>query len=289
MIVDAHQHFWRLDRSDYGWLQPQLGILYRDYLPQDFEPLLGANDVGATVLVQAAATENETRYLLELATAHPFIAGVVGWVEFEADDAAQRMAALVACGHGRLKGLRPMLQDIADPQWILKPQLDAAFAAMIEQDLTFDALATPQLLRPVMERLRRHPDLRAIIDHAGKPDIAGGAFSLWAEDIARLAGETAACCKLSGLLTEAHAGAGVDALDRYVAHVFACFGPKRVVWGSDWPVLNRASDYGRWLAVARELVRRHAPGYETEVFGTNAIALYGLEAGLIATASTARP
>jgi len=134
MIVDAHQHFWRLDRSDYGWLQPQLGILYRDYLPQDFEPLLGANDVGATVLVQAAATENETRYLLELATAHPFIAGVVGWVEFEADDAAQRMAALVACGHGRLKGLRPMLQDIADPQWILRPQLDAAFAAFTTSD-----------------------------------------------------------------------------------------------------------------------------------------------------------
>jgi len=97
-----------------------------------------------------------------------------------------------------------------------------------------------------------------------------------------LAGETAACCKLSGLLTEAHAGAGVDALDRYVAHVFACFGPKRVVWGSDWPVLNRASDYGRWLAVARELVRRHAPGCEPEVFGTNAVAFYGLEAGVIA-------
>ena len=117
MIVDAHQHFWRVDRSDYGWLQPQLGALYRDYLPQHLAPLLKANDVSATVLVQAAATEDETHYLLELAATCPFVAAVVGWVELDAPNAPERIRALVGCSGGRLKGLRPMLQDIADPNW----------------------------------------------------------------------------------------------------------------------------------------------------------------------------
>lgn len=278
MIVDAHQHFWRLDRGDYDWLQPQLGVLYRDYLPQHLAPLLDANGVDATVLVQAAATEDETHYLLELAGAQPFVAGVVGWIEFDAPNAPERIRALVDSSSGRLKGLRPMLQDIADPNWVLQPRLDASFEAMIDQRLTFDALVKPQHLKAVLHRLHQHPRLKAVIDHAGKPDIAGRGFFEWAEDIERLASETSVCCKLSGLVTEAGADAELEALDRYVAHVLACFGPKRVLWGSDWPVLNGVCSYGEWLALARELVERHASGHEAGVFGTNAVAFYSLSA-----------
>lgn len=277
MIVDAHQHFWRLDRGDYGWLQPSLGALYRNYLPQDLAPLLKTSNVDATVLVQAAATEGETRYLLELGADCPFVRGVVGWVDFERHDAPQRTAAMVAAGNGLLKGLRPMIHDIVDPEWVLRPQLDPAFDAMVEHDLSFDALVRPQHLNALRKRLQRHPDLRIVIDHAGKPDIAGEAFSTWADDMRRLAQETAAQCKLSGLLTQAGGDAGVEELDSYAAHVFACFGPKRVLWGSDWPVLNSVCDYGRWLALARDLVKRHAPGNEAAVFGANAIAFYSLE------------
>ena len=277
MIVDAHQHFWRLDRGDYGWLQPSLGALYRDYLPQELAPMLKTSNVDATVLVQAAATEGETRYLLELAAECPFVKGVVGWVDFERNDAPQRIAAMVAAGNGLLKGLRPMIQDIVDPEWVLRPQLNPAFNAMVEHGLSFDALVRPRHLSGLRERLQQHPSLRCVIDHAGKPDIAGDAFSAWADEMYRLAQDTEARCKLSGLLTEAGDDAGVEELELYAAHVFACFGPKRVLWGSDWPVLNNVCDYGQWLALAHELVKRHAPGNEAAVFGANAITFYSLD------------
>lgn len=278
-LIDAHQHFWRLDRGDYGWLTPEAGALYRDWQPADLEPLLAAHGVRATMLVQAAPTEAETEYLLRLARDHAFIAGVVGWSDFEAADAPRRIAALAAHGEGHLRGLRPMVQDIADPGWLARPDLDPAFAAMARHGLVFDALVRPRHLAPLHARLLRHPDLRAVIDHSGKPDIAGGGFDGWARDIAALARDTGAYCKLSGLLSEAGEGAGASTLDRYVAHMLACFGPTRVLWGSDWPVLNLCGDYGGWLALARDLVRRHAPEAEARVFGGNAAILYGLDNG----------
>lgn len=277
MIVDAHQHFWQLDRGDYGWLKPELDPLYRDYLPQHLSPQLDACQVQATVLVQAAPTEAETRYLLDLAAETDFVAGVVGWVDMEAPGAPRRIADLVAYGNGNLKGLRPMVQDIADPRWLLRPTLDAAFEAMIDHDLVFDALVLPRHLQTLQARLLRHPKLRVVLDHAGKPDIAGMDFSSWAEDVSQLARELPLLhCKLSGLLTQADDGAGVDELEPYVAHLFRNFGPQRVLWGSDWPVLNLASDYQRWWQLAQELVRRHAAGHEQLVFGATAVRLYGL-------------
>jgi L-fuconolactonase len=278
MIVDAHQHFWRPDRGDYGWLRPADSVLYRDYLPRDLAPLIAAGPVQATVLVQAAPTEAETRYLLDLAAQAGFVAGVVGWVDMDAPGASRRIADLVAYGRGKLKGLRPMVQDIADPRWLLKPALDPAFEAMIEHGLVFDALVSPRQLQTLQARLLRHPGLRAVLDHAGKPDIAGGEFSHWADDVAQLARELPRLhCKLSGLLTQAGEGAGVDELNPYVAHLFEHFGPQRLMWGSDWPVLNLSSDYGRWLDLAQALVRRHAPGHEQDVFGATAIGFYGLD------------
>lgn len=276
-LVDAHQHFWRLSRGDYAWLTPELRALYRDFEPGDLAPLLAANNVAATVLVQAAATEQETHFLVELARKHSFIKGVVGWTDFAAPDAAQRIAALGAASGGVLKGLRPMIQDIADPDWVQRPELDAAFAAMIAHDLAFDALVKPAHIPALLARLARHPLLRTVIDHAAKPDIAHGGFDAWAPSLERLARETGAYCKLSGLLTEARPGATLDDLAPYVEHVLACFGPERVLWGSDWPVLDLASDYPGWLDMARRLVGRYAPGFEAKVFGETAAQLYRLE------------
>ena len=276
-LVDAHQHFWRLSRGDYAWLTPELRALYRDFEPGDLAPLLAANNVAATVLVQAAATEEETHFLVELARKHSFIKGVVGWTDFAAPDAAQRIAALAAASGGVLKGLRPMIQDIADPDWVQRPELDAAFAAMIAHDLAFDALVKPAHIPALLARLARHPLLRTVIDHAAKPDITHGGFDAWAPSLERLARETGAYCKLSGLLTEARPGATLDDLAPYVEHVLACFGPERVLWGSDWPVLDLASDYPGWLDMARRLVSRYAPGFEAKVFGETAAQLYRLE------------
>jgi L-fuconolactonase len=277
MIIDAHQHFWSLPRADYGWLTPAAGVLYRDYLPRDLAPILKDHEVQTTLLVQAAPTEAETRFLFELAGAHVFIGGVIGWVDFEASDAAQRIAALAASGGGKLKGLRPMVQDLDDPDWLARPSLDAAFEAMTAHGLVFEALVRPRHLGPLRQRLLRHPRLRAVLDHAGKPDIAGGGLVSWAAELGRLARDTPICCKLSGLLNEAAGRHAEDDLLPYVSQVFDGFGPERILWGSDWPVLNAVATYGEWLALSRALVERCAPGRAAQVFAGTARRLYQLE------------
>ena len=241
--VDAHQHFWRLERGDYAWLTPRQGSLYRDFVPDDLLAELAGCEVRATVLVQAAATEAETRFLFDLARGHPSIAGVVGWVDFEASDVRERIRSLVHEGDGKLKGLRPMIQDISDPDWLDRSSLDAAFDAMLDHELAFDALVTPRHLAVLTRRLQNHPTLEAVLDHAGKPDIAGRAFEPWAAQIEQLARTTSIHCKLSGLLTQAGPDAGIADLEPFVAHLFACFGVERIMWGSDWPVVTLRATY----------------------------------------------
>lgn len=274
--VDSHVHFWRLSRGDYSWLTPAAGSLYRDFHPAEIASLIGACGIQSVVAVQAAASEAETRYLFELARSHPFIAGVVGWVDFESADVAARIGRLIADGHGCLKGLRPMVQDIADPDWLARPQLDRAFEALIEHDLVFDALVTPRHVRLLTDRLQSHPTLRAVVDHGAKPDSRAASLATWRKEMEELAATTAAFCKLSGLVTEgAEKPAGAE-LEGLMIFLLRTFGPERICWGSDWPVLMTRAGYPEWFAAAFECVRRHAPGYEAAIFGDNAVRLYGL-------------
>ncbi|MFC6840734.1 amidohydrolase family protein [Xanthomonas theicola] len=275
-VVDAHVHFWQLARGDYDWLAPDFAALYRDFVPDDLIAALDAHGVGAVIAVQAAQTEAESRYLLQLARAQPRIAGVVGWVDFEAGDVAARIAALCAEGDGLLKGLRPMVQDLADPQWLARPRLDSAFDAMLRYDLAFDALVRPLQLPALQVRLQRHPQLRVVLDHAAKPVIGGAGFAAWADGLAQLAQYQNVLCKLSGLLTELPADADVAAIEPYVAQVFASFGPRRVMWGSDWPVLTQRAGYRDWFAQAQALVARHAAGAAADVFAGTARRFYRL-------------
>lgn len=277
MIVDSHLHFWQLARGDYLWLTPEFSALYRDFAPNDIDATLRARGIGSVVVVQAAATEAETHYLLDLARQHPVITGVVGWADFEAGDAPQRIASLRRAAQGRLKGLRPMVQDIPDTQWLLRSALDPAFNALVANDLSFDALVTPVHLPALAERLSRHPQLRAVLDHAGKPDIAGEGFDGWAQQIACLASRTNLQCKLSGLLSEARRHASAADIEPYVAHLFASFGPGRIMWGSDWPVLTATADYLHWFDMAKALVERLAAGHQEDVFANNAQRFYRLE------------
>jgi L-fuconolactonase len=165
-----------------------------------------------------------------------------------AADAPQRIAALAR--HTKLKALRPMLQDIADPDWILQPALASAFKAMLDCDLAFDALIKPAHLPRITQLAQRYPSLRIVVDHGAKPDIASGQWSDWADALTRLAEQPQVVCKMSGLWNEAAPQAPVDALERYACHLLASFGPTRLLWGSDWPVLERAGDYATWLDAA---------------------------------------
>jgi len=270
--VDAHHHVWRLSRDDYGWLTPDLPI-HRDYTIDDLRPLLG--DITATVLVQAAPTEAETAYLLDVArNSSGLVRAVVGWVDLIRHDAPARIASLA--GQPLLKGLRPMLQDIAETGWILREGIQPAIKAIVDAGLRFDALVQPRHLPALTRLCALHQDLQLVVDHGGKPAIASGDWQPWADDIARVARETQALCKLSGLITEAGRDWCLNDLGRYVDHLLVCFGTDRVMWGSDWPVVNLAGGYARWREAAERLLA-HLPGAERDaILGGNALKFYNI-------------
>jgi L-fuconolactonase len=237
-----------------------------------------------SVLVQAAPSEAETRYLFELARRDPAVVGVVGWVDLEAADACARIHALKRDGDGLLCGLRPMAQDIADPDWLSRAALDRAFDCMQDMELAFDALVTPRQLPALCRRLARHPQLRSVLDHAGKPPIAHSddrQWIDWIEWIDELAQQPQLYCKLSGLLALLDPGMREEAIDPCVKHLFHRFGASRLLWGSDWPVLTIHADYGHWLRLAQTLTERYAPGRQIDVFGANAMRFYALNAATL--------
>ena len=276
MIIDAHFHAWRLARADYGWLTPALAPIYRDVDIDDWYAVAAAHGVGGGVLVQAAPTEAETAWLLGVAAADARVLGVVGWVDLLADDAPARIAAL-AGRHPKLKGLRPMLHDLADPDWILQPALDPALQAMVECGLAFDALVRPAHLPRILALARRHPRLRIVIDHGAKPKIATRGWQPWAEDLRALAQQSTAACKLSGLLTEAGDVAHAHATERWGGHLLECFGPQRLLWGSDWPVLELAASYAAWWRLAQTCTGGLGDAERHAIFGANARRFYRLE------------
>lgn len=270
--IDAHQHVWQLARGDYGWLTPELAPIFRDFTPADLAPLLARHGIAGTILVQAAPTEAETRFLLDTAARTPFVAGVVGWTDFDAPDVVERIAALAA--DPLLVGLRPMVHDIADEGWLARPALAPAFEAMIAQGLVFDALLKPRHIPAALAVLERHPQLPVVIDHGAKPDLVGGDLAAWREGISALAAHPHALCKLSGLVTEAAPDWTPETLRPAVDHLLASFGPDRLIFGSDWPVLNLRADYASWFDTAAALLRGCSDAEREAIFGGNAARLY---------------
>jgi len=277
MIVDAHHHFWDPARGDYHWMSPDVPVLARPYGPDDMAPLLRRAGVDRTVLVQAAQTEAETDYLLELAARTPFIAGVVGWLDFEDPAFEDKLMRLMA--RPKFVGLRPMLQDLADDAYIVRPTVLANLRLLVAHDLAFDFLTFPRHLPQVRRVLAEVPGLRAVIDHVSKPPIASGELAGWAAQMAAVAEFPNVFCKLSGMVTEAKPDAWRPAdLAPVVRHVLAAFGPERVMFGSDWPVCLLAASYAEVMNALRGIVGPLLDEATTaRVFGGNAIAFYKLE------------
>jgi L-fuconolactonase len=269
MRVDAHHHVWRVARGDYGWLRPESPIC-RDYGLDDLRPLLG--DIAATVLVQAAPTEAETRFMLDLAReAAGLVRGVVGWVPL---DRPERIGALAA--EPLLKGLRPMLHDLPEPDWILRPELGPALEEMAARGLVFDALVRPVHLPFIRVLAARHPHLRIVLDHGGKPEIAARRMEPWAEEVAALARYPNVACKLSGLVTEAGPGWQAKDLRPYAAHLLHAFGAERVLWGSDWPVVDLAGGYAAWRTASFALLEGLPEAARARILGGTAAEVYRL-------------
>lgn len=276
MRIDAHQHYWKLDRGDYGWLTPESGPIYRDYLPPDLKPHLDQCGIGRTVAVQAAPTVDETRFLLSLADQWGSIAGVVGWLDLESSTFERDLEEL--CAHPKFKGIRPMIQDLPKDDWIIQPRVLDALKFVAEKGIAFDFLTYPRHLPLVVQVLEQVPGLRSVIDHISKPPIARGQLQPWADRLKEVAMHPNVYCKLSGMITEAdHKNWKPEDLKPFVDHALEVFGPERVMYGSDWPVCLLAGSYEQvYRTLANLLEGRLDAAEEAAVFGGNAARFYRL-------------
>ncbi|MGP7796870.1 amidohydrolase family protein [Sphingomonas sp. CLY1604] len=250
-VFDSHVHVWRIDAPGHQWPDADWPLIHCDFALDDLRAEARDVDLAGVILVQSQPDDRDTDWLLADAANDALVAGVVGWVDFTSPQAPDRIATLAR--NPRLRGLRPMLQGIADTDWILDRALDPVIAAMIEHGLRFDALIQPRHLPVLHAFATRWPDLPIVIDHGAKPAAADGTLDPWRNDMAAVAALPQVHCKLSGLRTEQAQGQAADELAPYVAHLVSCFGD-RLMWGSDWPVLRHAGDrYTDWIATAQAL------------------------------------
>lgn len=270
MIIDAHQHFWRLDRGDYSFPSPSDPMLFRDFLPADFAPEMVAAGVTASIAVQATESVAETEYLLDLAAQYSGITGVVGWCELAGPEADTQIACFLV--RGPLVGIRPMLQKADDATWLLSSPARDNIAQLADRGLVFEALIDVRHLATIDQLAADHPDLRIVIDHMAKPWRYPDRFADWQEGMAALARRDNCLVKVSGYPFGAAAGQGLS----YAALLDAMqhwFGVDRMIWGSDWPVVLRGTDYRSGLDAAHRALPSSA---HARVFAGNAIAAFGL-------------
>jgi L-fuconolactonase len=272
-ILDSHIHFWRIGRPGHAWPDAEWPLIHRDFLPDDLRAEAAGLDLVGGVLVQSQPDDRDTDWMLTLDD--PLIRAIVGWVDLAHHDASRRIAELAR--HPKIRGLRPMLQGIADTEWILQPGLDTAIEAMRAHALRFDALIEPRHLGTLHRFAKRWPDLPIVIDHAAKPRAARGELDPWRDEIAALAALPNVWGKLSGLRTEQAAGQPYEALRPYVAHLVVSFG-ERLMWGSDWPVLRHAGDsYADWVAATCDLVGTAPAAALSRLFEGAATSFYAID------------
>jgi L-fuconolactonase len=282
VIVDAHHHLWDPGRRDYPWMTGDLEVLRRPRGLDDLRAETGPAGVGATVVVQATSSEDETADLLRQAAASDgLVAAVVGWVDLTAPGVAGRIDALRAGEGGeRLAGIRHQVQDEPDPEWLLRADVRRGLQAVAAAGLVYDLLVLPPHL-PAARRLAADLDgLALVVDHGAKPPIAAGGWEPWSSDLAALAAHERVHCKLSGLVTEAPwddwRGAGIE---RYADRLLELFGPARLMFGSDWPVCTLAASYAEVLDLARGALAGLGGGERDAVLAGTARRFYGLDGG----------
>jgi len=273
VIVEAHQHFWRYNRRDYQWIDGRMRVLERDFLPEDLEPLIKRNGIDRTIAVQACQTASETEWLLELAAVRPFIAGVIGWVDLQADDVEASVER--AARNPKLVGVRHVVQSEPDDKFLLRPAFGRGVATLAQHALVYDLLIYPRHLAVASDFVGQFDNQTFVLDHLAKPDIRSRAIGDWARDLRRLAQHPRLWCKVSGLVTEADWERWTPKdLEPYLDVAFDCFGPARLIAGSDWPVCTLAGDYSRTMTVLRDYLARYPPAERGAVLGGNAQRLW---------------
>jgi L-fuconolactonase len=279
LVIDAHHHFWDPETGDYPWMSGKAAGLRRVFAPDDLRPELAAAGVSATVVVQTWSSLDETRAFLELPAATDFVAGVVGWVDLIDPAVSDVIAALKARPDGRyLVGIRHQVHDEPDPEWLLRPDVRRGLASVERHGLVYDLLLRPRVLPAALETVRAFPELRFVIDHLAKPDIAGGRFDEWARLIRPFRAEAGhVWCKLSGLATEADWLRWQPGdLQPYISEALNIFGPARCLYGSDWPVCLLAGSYARIFEALRQAIAPLDPAERARIMGGSARELYGV-------------
>jgi len=280
MIIDSHQHFWQVGRFQYPWMSPELGVLYRDYLPEMLDPILKEHGVAKTILVQASNSLAETDWLLRLADQHQFIAGVVGWVDLMDSGMTDDLEVLKA--NPKFKGVRHLVESELAVGWIIQGEVLRGFQTLEKHGVPYDMLVHTIHLDYVKLVAELCPQLRLVIDHMAKPPIRSRSTYEIAE-WTRMLRNVSACpnvyCKLSGLVTEANLDSWrVEDLRPFVEQALEFFGPGRMMFGSDWPVCLLAAEYGQVLDTFQLLLRELSDEERAMIFGGNATKFYQLQA-----------
>lgn len=273
--IDAHQHFWQFDPVRDSWITPEMEAIRRDFGPADLEPLLRQHHFDGCVAVQSEQSEAHNDFLLALAGGHPFVRGIVGWVDLQAHNVRDRLA------HYRqfplVKGFRHVLQGEPDRALMLQPRFRQGIAALGEWGYTYDLLIYPDQLQYVPELVKAFPDQRFVIDHLAKPLIKAGAIAQWKKEMVAVAEFGNVYCKVSGMVTEADwHDWKYDDFAPYLDVVVEAFSPRRIMFGSDWPVCLVAASYDRMLQVVTGYFASFSEEQQNDVFGHTAAAFYQL-------------
>ncbi len=275
MRIDAHQHFWDLNRLKYSWMPSGESVLRRNYLPSDLQPILEENRFDGSVLVQANSVIEETWWLLELAKAHPFILGVVGWVDLTDANLPRTLDDLQK--HPKFKGVRHLVHDEPDPMWLMRPEVLCGLRELARRNLPYDLLLRPIHLPLVPKLATEIPTLRMVIDHIAKPPIASQKMEGWAEDMAAAAKVPGLHCKLSGMITEAHPSHEFTRqIHPFVRYVMSIFEPERLMFGSDWPVCKLAGTWKEVLASFTQAIGPQSMEVREQLLGDTAQRFYRL-------------
>jgi L-fuconolactonase len=276
MRIDSHQHFWRYSPAEHVWMTDAMGELKRDFLPEDLQPLLAGLGFDGCVAVQARQSLEETRWLLELAESHGFVRGVVGWVDLRSPELLAQLERFAA--HPRLVGVRHVVQDEPDDDFMLRPEFRRGIAQLRQFGLTYDLLIFPRHLPNAARLVEEFPDQPFVLDHIAKPAIAGAAISPWCDDLRRLAHFPNVYCKLSGMVTEAkwHAWQPDD-LRPYLDVVVDAFGTGRLMIGSDWPVCTLSASYASTMQLVMEHLQQLSAAEQSEIFGETCARFYGID------------
>jgi len=273
--IDSHQHFWRYEPMDYPWINDGMTVLKRDFLPGDLVPLMRSAGFQGSVAVQARQSIEETEFLLELADQHEFIRGVVGWVDLRSDKIHSQLSKYSA--HSKFRGVRHVVQDEPDDQFMVRPDFKHGIATLKDFDLRYDLLVFPRQLPAAVTLVETFPSQAFVLDHMAKPNIRGGEIEPWKTLVERLAKSQNVSCKLSGMVTEATLGNWqAGEFHRYLDIVIAAFGLDRVMIGSDWPVCTLSGGYQSVLNIVIDYIKQFSNQEQTAILGGNCSRFYGI-------------